>query len=93
MDEKPKSGDRFQRSRNGALEACAHIAQALQASELSPEDRALGSSIVNFVRGSDYFKEVARRRDREQSTPANGRVTPQRDLKFPANRPAPEVER
>lgn len=59
-----KSGDRFQRNRNGAFEAWAHIAQTLKASE-SPKDQSLAQSIAMFLRDSAYLQEVARRQRRE----------------------------
>jgi hypothetical protein len=59
-----KAGERYHRSRNGALEAWVHIAQALQGSEI-PQDRALAEHIKQFMRESAYFKEIAQRRQRE----------------------------
>ena len=59
-----KSGDRYMRSRAGALEAWAHIAQALGASG-RPEDKALAADIARFVRTTPFATEHALRRQRE----------------------------
>jgi len=47
-----KYGDRYRLSRAGALEAWAHIARALSASD-KPEDRRLSGEIERFVREAD----------------------------------------
>ena len=59
-----KSGDRYMRSRAGALEARAHIAQALGASGRR-QDKALATDIARFVRTTPFATEHARRRQRE----------------------------
>ena len=87
-----KSGDRHQRSRNGALEAWAHIAQALQASEI-PHDRALGQNITKFVRESAYLQEVAQRKRREAVNVNRDRQVSVQPSHLPKSRPAPDIER
>ena len=59
-----KSGDRYMRSRVGALDAWAHIAHALGASN-RPEDKALAADIARFVRTTPFATEHARKRQRE----------------------------
>ena len=59
-----KSGDRYMRSRAGALEAWAHIAQALGASGRT-EDKALAADIARFVRATPFATERALKRQRE----------------------------
>ena len=59
-----KSGDRCMRSRVGALEAWAHIAQALGASD-RPEDKALAADIARFVRTTPFATEHVRKQQRE----------------------------
>jgi hypothetical protein len=51
-----KSGDHYRLSRGGAVEAWAHIARALGASD-RPEDRRLSADIVRFVRESPVVRE------------------------------------
>ncbi len=87
-----KSGERYQRNRNGALEAWAHIAQALQASG-APQDRALAECIAKFVRESAYLQEVARRQRREAATVTRDRTVLMRQSPLLKSRPAPDIER
>jgi hypothetical protein len=90
--EQAKAGERYQRSRNGALEAWVHIAQALQGSDIA-QDRALAENIKQFVRESAYLQEVARRRGREVATVTQARAaTPQPSMVSPS-RTAPDIER
>ena len=91
-DGQAKSGDRYQRSRNGALEAWAHIAQALQASEI-PHDRALGQNITKFVRESAYLQEVAQRKRREAVNVNRDRQVSVQPSHLPKSRPSPDIER
>lgn len=74
-DESAKSGERYRISRGGALEAWAHIARALGASD-RPEDRRLSGEIARFVRESPAVRDWAVERQRGGRTPAN--VSPQR---------------
>ena len=55
----------YLRSRAGALEAWAHIAQALLASD-RPEDKALAADIARFVRTTPFAAEHSLRRQRER---------------------------
>jgi hypothetical protein len=87
-----QSGERYQRSRNGALEAWAHIALALQGSEI-PQDRALAEHIKQFVRESAYLQEVARRRGREMATATQERATTAQPSRVSPSRPGPDIER
>jgi len=59
-----KSGDAYQRSRIGALQAWAHIVAALSASDQAV-DRELAQRISSFIRGSAFAKEHTRKRERE----------------------------
>jgi hypothetical protein len=87
-----KAGERYQRSRNGALEAWAHIAQALLGSE-TPQDRALAENIKQFVRESAYLQEVGRRRGREVGTATQNRTPTTQPSKVSPSRPGPDIER
>jgi hypothetical protein len=87
-----QSGERYQRSRNGALEAWVHIAQALQGSE-TPQDRALAEHIKQFVRDSAYLQEVARRRGREVATVRKERQVPDQQWRLFPSRSGPDIER
>ncbi len=87
-----KAGERYQRSRNGALEAWAHIAQVLQGSE-TPQDRALAEHIKQFVRESAYLQEVARRRGREAATATKERTATAQPSRVSPSRTAPDIER
>jgi hypothetical protein len=92
-DSRPaQSGERYQRSRNGALEAWVHIAQALQGSEI-PQDRALAENIKQFVRESAYFKEIAQRRKREAATVTKEHQIPAQPSRGSPCRPGPDIER
>jgi hypothetical protein len=84
-----QSGEPYQRSRNGALEAWAHIAQALQGSEI-PQDRALAEHIKQFVRESAYVKEIAQRRQREVATATHERTATAQPSRMSPSRPGPE---
>jgi len=72
-----KSGDPYRASRGAALEAWAHIARALSASD-RPEDRRLSGDIARFVRESSAGREWVASRQRGGRTPAT--VSPQRQL-------------
>jgi hypothetical protein len=87
-----QAGERYQRSRNGALEAWAHIAQALQRSE-TPQDRALAEHIKQFVRASAYLPEVARRRGREAADGNRERTVAAQPSRVSPSRPGPDIER
>ena len=87
-----KSGDRYQRSRNGALEAWAHIAQTLKASA-TPQDQTLAQNITMFLRESAYLQEVARRRGREGAHVNREREATLQPSNVSKSRPAPEIER
>jgi hypothetical protein len=87
-----KSGDRYQRSRNGALEAWAHIAQALKTSG-APQDQALAENITRFVLESAYVKEVARRRQREVVQVGRERERLVQPSTASRSRPGPDIER
>ena len=91
-DGQAKSGDRYQRSRNGALEAWAHIAQALKASG-TPQDQTLAENIAKFVRESAYLQEVARRQRREAANVNRERQIPAQQSNVSKSRPAPDIER
>jgi hypothetical protein len=90
--EQAQLGERYQRSRNGALEAWAHIAQALQGSE-TPQDRALAEHIKQFVRESAYLQEVGRQRGREVATATQARTATAQPLRVSPSRPGPDIER
>ena len=87
-----KAGDRYQRNRNGALEAWAHIAQALKESG-TPQDRTLAENITKFVRESAYLQEVARRQRREVAPVNKERQVPMQPSNLSKSRPAPDIER
>jgi hypothetical protein len=87
-----KSGDRYQRSRSGALEAWAHIAQALKTSG-APKDQALAENITRFVLESAYVKEVARRRQREVVQVGRERERLVQPSTASRSRPGPDIER
>jgi hypothetical protein len=91
-DGQAKSGDRYQRSRNGALEVWAHIAQALKASG-TPQDQTLAENIAKFVRESAYLQEVARRQRREAANVNRERQIPAQQSNVSKSRPAPDIER
>ena len=86
-----KDGDRHKRSRNGALEAWAHIMQALLQSS-DPQDQALAQNVARFVRESDYAREVAQRRQREGVTPKRERSAPVLQAILPKGRPGPDTD-
>jgi hypothetical protein len=90
--EQAKSGERYQRSRNGALEAWVHIAQALQGSDIA-QDRALAENIKQFVRESAYLQEVARRRGREAADGNRERIVAAQPSRVSPSRPGPDIER
>ncbi len=84
-----KSGEAYQRSRVGALQAWAHIVAALKTSD-QPSDRELAERITRFVRESAFAKEHGRERERE--VPPHSQT---RDVERVAarDRPGPEIER
>ena len=94
----PKSGDRYLQSRNGALRAWAHLMQALDESPLAT-DRALAQQIGEFVRDSDYYREVAGRRHpdprdpRDPTVSAGARAPAQRGTQRAPDRAAPDRTR
>jgi hypothetical protein len=59
-----KAGDAYQRSRIGALEAWAHIVEALRSSDQA-SDHELAKRIGSFIRESTFAKEHGRQRGRE----------------------------
>jgi hypothetical protein len=77
-DKSGKSGDRYRLSRAGALEAWAHIANALGASD-KPEDRRLSGEIERFVRESPAVREWVAARQRDGRLPAD--VSTSRDTR------------
>jgi hypothetical protein len=87
-----KAGERYQRSRNGALEAWVHIAQALQSSD-TPQDQALAENIKQFLRESAYLQEVGRRRAREVATVTKERTATAQPSRVSPSRTAPDIER
>ena len=84
-----KSGDAYQRSRIGALDAWAHIVAALRASDQA-SDHELARRISSFVRESTYAKETARQRNREVPERTHAREV---DSVVPRDRPGPEIRR
>jgi hypothetical protein len=90
--EQAKAGERYHRSRNGALEAWAHIAQALQSSDI-PQDRALAEHILRFARESAYFKEIAQRRQREVATATQNRTPTAQSSRVAPSRLGPDIAR
>ena len=77
-DKSGKSGDRYRLSRAGALEAWAHIARALGASD-KPEDHRLSGEIERFVRESPAVREWVVGRQRDGRLPAD--VSTRRDTR------------
>ena len=63
-------GSPYRASRLGAMEAWAHIARALGASD-RPEDRELSSQIARFVRETPTVREWVNARQREGRSPAD----------------------
>jgi len=89
VPEPMKSGDAYQRSRIGALQAWAHIVAALRASD-QPADRELTQSISSFIVESAFAKEHGRQRGSE--VPAHSRA---RDCEpvISRGRSGPEIDR
>ncbi len=71
-----KAADPYRASRLGAMEAWAHIAQALDASD-RPEDRRLAIAVTRFVRESPVFREWAMARQRAGRSPVDAPVRQQ----------------
>ena len=71
-----KAADPYRASRLGAMEAWAHIAQALDTSE-RPEDRRLAMEITRFVRESPVFRDWAMARQRAGRSPVDAPVRKQ----------------
>ena len=93
--EQLKSGEPFQRNRNGALQAWGNIAQALETSA-DAQDRALAESIRKFALGSAYLRQVAQQRtrgQREVSTVSRERVAGTHPLQLVKSTSEPEIER
>jgi hypothetical protein len=89
-----KSGEPFQRNRNGALYAWASIAQALETSA-DAQDRALADSIRKFARESAYLRQVAQQQTavkREAATVSRERDIARQPTQTVKSRPAPEPE-
>ncbi|WP_397535383.1 relaxase/mobilization nuclease domain-containing protein [Roseateles sp.] len=63
-----KSGDAFMRSRNGAVQAWAHIAVALSASD-QVEDNQLAQRIRRFVLDATYSRQHVLQRDLGEARP------------------------
>lgn len=84
-----KSGDAYQRSRIGALEAWAHIVTALRASDQA-SDHELAQRIGSFVRDSTFAKEHGRKRGRE--VPERQGVRHVQPI-VSRDQPGPEMER
>ncbi|MBC7378203.1 MAG: conjugal transfer protein TraS [Burkholderiaceae bacterium] len=84
-----KSGDAYQCSRIAALDAWAHIVEALRASD-QVSDHELARRISSFVRESSYAKETVRQRNREVPERARARVVAP---VVPRDRPGPEIRR
>ena len=87
-----KSGDRYLRNRNGALEAWAHIAQALKTSG-NPQDQALAETIMKSGRESAYLQEVGQRQRHEATEVNRKRQVPLQPSNVSKSRPAPDIER
>ena len=84
-----KSGDAYQRSRIGALDAWAHIVAALRASDQA-SDHELARRISSFTRESSYARETFRQRNREM--PERPRSPVAAPL-VPRDRPGLEIRR
>jgi len=69
-DRSGKSGDHYRLSRKGALEAWAHIARALGASDRA-EDRRLSGEIERFVRDSPAVRDWVTARQRDGRLPVD----------------------
>lgn len=86
-----KSGEAYQRSRIGALEAWAHIVAALRGSDQA-EDRALAQRIGSFLLESSFGKEHGRERERDRPVPAR-RGHQQTEPLLAKDSPRPEIDR
>ena len=84
-----KSGDAYQRSRIGALDAWAHIVAALRASDQA-SDHELAGRISSFIRDSPYAKETVRQRKSETPERPRARFV---EPVVPKDRPGPEIRR
>ncbi|MBT9495691.1 MAG: relaxase/mobilization nuclease domain-containing protein [Paucibacter sp.] len=84
-----KSGDAYQRSRIGALEAWAHIVTALRSSDQA-SDHELAKRIGSFIRESTFAKELGRQRGREVRA---RQVARQVQPIVSRDQPGPEMER
>ena len=65
-----KSGARYRTSRLSAMEAWAHIAQALGRSD-RPDDRRLAREVTRFVRDSAFFGELRSRERGDRAVPTS----------------------
>ena len=88
----PKSGERHMASRNGAMEAWAHIMQALEGSDIA-SDRQLAVDIRQFAAEVPHLREIARRR--QQRAVSVERPAFERAPQFASTkrRSDPEIER
>ncbi len=87
--ESMKSGDAYQRSHIGALEAWAHVVAALRASDLAG-DRELARRISGFIAESTFAKEHGRQRGRKMPAHVHLRDVEPAVLK---SRVEPEIKR
>ncbi len=81
-----QAADPYRASRLGAMEAWAHIAQALDASERS-EDRRLAIAVTRVVRESPVFRDWAMARQRVGRSPVDAPV------RQPVQDRGPEISR
>ncbi|EHR69784.1 hypothetical protein BurJ1DRAFT_0908 [Burkholderiales bacterium JOSHI_001] len=84
------AGEKHVQSRYAAMEAWAHIMQALAASD-SPEDQALALGIRRFANESPYGRQFLQRRQRQASQP--DRVQAPRTPQPEPTRPGRDIER
>jgi hypothetical protein len=87
-----KLGDNHMVSRNGAMEAWAHIMQALEGSEVA-SDRQLAGDIRRFAAESPYLREVARRRQQRLASVERPAIERVLQPALTKRRPDPEIER
>jgi hypothetical protein len=85
-DRSAKSGNSYRVSRGGAVEAWAHIARALDASD-RPEDRKLSGEIKRFVLETPFAREWVKSRQRD------GRLPTDVSIARASRDPGPEIER
>jgi hypothetical protein len=93
----PKSGERYNASRGGALEAWSNIVKALNASEHA-QDRKLAEDISGFMRESPFVQQFLRERQRQATVasrqrPGPQRPSPQQQPDLSRERRGPEMER